>query len=91
MQIMNRAAYGAGSDDVDYYRTSRGLAAQRSHERSVPVTSTSPPRPNVRTSCPVVRPQASTSPPEEDLQDLARGHPRRRVGMAVGALPSASI
>ena len=84
MQIMNRSHYGAGSDDLDYYRSSRGLITQRSHERCVAMSTTSPVRSSVRTSCPVGRPQTGNSPLEDEGQEVARGHPRRRVGVAVG-------
>ena len=84
MQIMNRSHYGVGSDDLDYYRSSRGLITQRSHERCVAMSTTSPVRSSVRTSCPVVRPQTGNSPLEDEGQEVARGHPRRRVGVAVG-------
>lgn len=69
-------------DDVDFFRSTRGMVSQLSQERSLPLAISHANREESR-NCPIGRHGNRPSPPQESDLEATGTQPRRRIAVAV--------
>ncbi|KAI9719258.1 MAG: hypothetical protein M1812_003588 [Candelaria pacifica] len=75
--------YFSNPNDVDFFRSSRGMISQLSQERSLPLAISHANREESR-NCPIGRHGNRPSPPQEADLEATGTQPRRRIAVACG-------